>query len=44
MTIAVAATLLWLVLRPGGLSVTAWAIILVGFAIGGGPACTWPGP
>jgi NAD(P) transhydrogenase subunit beta len=36
MTIAVAATLIWLILRPGGLSVTAWAIILVGFAIGGG--------
>ena len=36
MTIAVLATLAWLVLRPGGLSVTAWAIILVGFAIGGG--------
>ncbi len=36
MTIAVAATLIWLVVRPGGLSVTAWAIILVGFAIGGG--------
>ncbi len=36
MTVAVIATLAWLVLRPGGLSVTAWAIILVGFAIGGG--------
>jgi NAD(P) transhydrogenase subunit beta len=36
MTIAVLATLAWLLLRPGGLSVTAWAIILVGFAIGGG--------
>ncbi len=30
------ATLVWLVIRPGGLSVTAWAIIVVGFAIGGG--------
>jgi len=36
MTVAVVATLLWLILRPGGLSVTSWAIILVGFAIGGG--------
>ncbi|HSS36368.1 MAG TPA: NAD(P)(+) transhydrogenase (Re/Si-specific) subunit beta, partial [Patescibacteria group bacterium] len=36
MTVAVLATLVWLVVRPGGLSVTAWAIILVGFAIGGG--------
>ncbi len=36
MTVAVLATLIWLVLRPGGLSVTSWAIILVGFAIGGG--------
>ncbi len=36
MTIAVIATLVWLVLRPGGLSATAWAIILVGFASGGG--------
>ena len=36
MTVAVVATLVWLVVRPGGLSVTAWAIILVGFAIGGG--------
>ena len=36
MTIAVVATLLWLVLRPGGLSATAWGIIVVGFAIGGG--------
>jgi len=36
MTIAVVATLAWLALRPGGLSVEAWAIIIVGFAIGGG--------
>ena len=36
MTIAVLATLLWLILRPGGLSAAAWGIIVVGFAIGGG--------
>jgi len=36
MTVAVGATLVWLVLRPGGLSATAWAIIVIGFAIGGG--------
>jgi NAD(P) transhydrogenase subunit beta len=36
MTIAVGATLVWLALRPGGLSIEAWAIIIVGFAIGGG--------
>jgi NAD(P) transhydrogenase subunit beta len=36
MTIAVVATLAWLALRPGGLSIEAWAIIIVGFAIGGG--------
>ncbi len=36
MTVAVGATLVWLVLRPGGLSATSWAIIVVGFAIGGG--------
>ncbi len=36
MTVAVGATLIWLVLRPGGLSATSWAIIVVGFAIGGG--------
>ncbi len=36
MTIAVVATLVWLALRPGGLSIEAWAIIILGFAIGGG--------
>ncbi|MBX3030319.1 MAG: NAD(P)(+) transhydrogenase (Re/Si-specific) subunit beta [Chloroflexi bacterium] len=36
MTIAVGATLVWLALRPGGLSVEAWAIIIAGFLIGGG--------
>ncbi len=36
MTVAVLATLVWLVVRPEGLSATAWAIIVVGFAIGGG--------
>ncbi len=36
MAIAVGATLVWLALRPGGLSIEAWAIIIVGFAIGGG--------
>ena len=36
MTIAVGATLIWLALRPGGLSIEAWAIIILGFAIGGG--------
>ena len=36
MTIAVLATLGWLILRPGGLSAAAWVIIVVGFAIGGG--------
>jgi NAD(P) transhydrogenase subunit beta len=36
MTVAVIATLLGLITRPEGLSGTAWVIILVGFAIGGG--------
>ncbi len=36
MTIAVGTTLAWLVLRPGGLSMTAWVIIIAGFLIGGG--------
>ena len=36
MTLAVATTLLYLVTREGGLNLTAWVIILVGFAIGGG--------
>jgi H+-translocating NAD(P) transhydrogenase subunit beta len=36
MTIAVLATLVWLITVHGGLSLAAWAIILVGFAIGGG--------
>lgn len=36
MTVAIAATLIGLVLREEGLSVAAWAIIVVGFAIGGG--------
>jgi NAD(P) transhydrogenase subunit beta len=36
MTVAVLTTLAWLVLRPGGLSVEAWIIILLGSAIGGG--------
>ena len=36
MTIAVVATLIYLATREEGLSVTAWAIIIVGFAIGGG--------
>ena len=36
MTIAVVATLIYLATREQGLSVTAWAIIIVGFAIGGG--------
>ena len=36
MTLAVVATLIWLLLRPGGLSVTAIGIIVVGFLIGGG--------
>ena len=36
MTVAVLSTLVGLVTSPGGLSGTAWIIILVGFAIGGG--------
>jgi NAD(P) transhydrogenase subunit beta len=36
MTIAVVATLIYLATREQGLSATAWAIIVVGFAIGGG--------
>jgi NAD(P) transhydrogenase subunit beta len=36
MTVAVLATLIWLVLRPGGLKVEAWIIIIAGFLIGGG--------
>jgi len=36
MTLAVATTLLYLITREGGLNLTAWAIIVVGFAIGGG--------
>jgi len=36
MAVAVGATLVYLVLRPGGLSAAAWLIIVVGFAIGGG--------
>jgi NAD(P) transhydrogenase subunit beta len=36
MTLAVIATFIWLVLRPEGLSVTAIAIIVVGFVLGGG--------
>jgi H+-translocating NAD(P) transhydrogenase subunit beta len=36
MTLAVLATLAWLMLRPGGLNVTALAIIVVGFIVGGG--------
>src|SRR3954464_15352118 len=36
MTVAVLTTLIWLALLPTGLSPTAWAIIIVGFLIGGG--------
>jgi proton-translocating NAD(P)+ transhydrogenase subunit beta len=36
MTLAVVATLIWLLLRPEGLSVTALGIIVVGFLVGGG--------
>ena len=36
MAVAVIATLLWLVLRRGGLSVEAWIIIVGGFVVGGG--------
>jgi len=35
MTLAVVATLIWLLLRPEGLSVTAIGIIVVGFLVGG---------
>ena len=36
MAVAVLTTLIYLALIPHGLSITAWAIIVVGFAIGGG--------
>ena len=36
MTVAVVTTLAWLALKPGGLSASAWIIIVVGFLIGGG--------
>ena len=36
MTVAIAATLLGLAFRDGGLAPVAWGIIIVGFAIGGG--------
>jgi proton-translocating NAD(P)+ transhydrogenase subunit beta len=36
MTLAVVATLVWLLLRPEGLSATALGIIVVGFLVGGG--------
>jgi H+-translocating NAD(P) transhydrogenase subunit beta len=36
MTIAVISTLIGLIAAPGGLSLAAWIIIVVGFAIGGG--------
>jgi NAD(P) transhydrogenase subunit beta len=36
MAVAVGTTLLYLVTREGGLSIAAWVIIVVGFAIGGG--------
>jgi NAD(P) transhydrogenase subunit beta len=36
MVVAVLATLIGLVTRPGGMDATAWVIIIVGFAIGGG--------
>jgi NAD(P) transhydrogenase subunit beta len=36
MAVAVLATLVWLILRPGGLNVTALGIIVGGFVIGGG--------
>ena len=36
MTIAVGATLVGLAAAPGGLSTTSWAVIIVGFLIGGG--------
>ncbi len=36
MTVAVGATLVWLIAQPRGLSPAAWGVIVVGFAIGGG--------
>jgi NAD(P) transhydrogenase subunit beta len=36
MTIAVAATLIWLITRDKGLSAAAWAVIVGGFVLGGG--------
>src|SRR5262245_11061450 len=36
MTVAVVATLAWLALRPGGLAIEAWIIIIGGFIVGGG--------
>ena len=36
MAVAILTTLAYYALRPEGLSVAAWVIILVGFAIGGG--------
>jgi proton-translocating NAD(P)+ transhydrogenase subunit beta len=36
MTVAVVATLIYLATREGGLSATAWAVMVVGFLIGGG--------
>jgi NAD(P) transhydrogenase subunit beta len=35
MAVAVISTLVWLALKPGGLSTTAWGIIIVGFLVGG---------
>ena len=36
MTVAVVATLIWLIARPDGLSAAAWAVIVGGFVLGGG--------
>ena len=36
MTVAVVATLIWLITRPEGMSTAAWAVIIVGFVLGGG--------
>ncbi|MCY7418246.1 MAG: NAD(P)(+) transhydrogenase (Re/Si-specific) subunit beta, partial [Chloroflexi bacterium] len=36
MDVAVLATLIWLALRPGGLKMEAWIIIIAGFLLGGG--------
>jgi NAD(P) transhydrogenase subunit beta len=36
MTLAIVATLVWLALRPGGLTIEAWIIIIGGFVVGGG--------